>query len=336
MKTSVLEIGDLIQGFKISCMAENKSPKTTEWYLCFLEKFYRFLEDNGYPTRITKLDKTHIRAFILHLQKEARTPHTKRNLSHSTVQGYVRTLKSFFSWLKREEYLERNTMAGIPVPRVPFKAVNTFSQEQIALMVEMCRKSGDTGHRNLTIILLLLDSGIRVSELIGIWTDDVDLTGGFIRIREGKGRKERTVPIGSLVQKALWKYISQYRKEPVTEQVSSLFINESGLPLTRTGVQQMVRRYGKKAGISGVRCSPHVFRHTFAKNYLLNGGEIFSLQKILGHSSLASVRTYLNLFSSDVKRQHRRFSPVDNLEGIRFFNPAVKWSVKRSDSHPVR
>jgi len=175
-----------------------------------------------------------------------------------------------------------------------------------------------------------------VSELTGVRTDDVDLSEGYIRIREGKGGKERTVPIGSLVQKALWKYISQFRKEPVTEQVSNLFINESGLPLTKTGVQQMVRRYGKKAGISCVRCSPHVFRHTFAKNYLLNGGDIFSLQKILGHSSLASVRTYLNLFSSDLKHQHRRFSPVDNFEGIRFFNQTVKCSVKRSDSHPVR
>ena len=75
----------------------------------------------------------------------------------------------------------------------------------------------------------------------------------------------------------------------------------------------MVRRYGRRAGIEGVRCSPHTFRHTFARNYLLNGGDIFSLQKILGHTSLASVRAYLNLFAVDIKAQHRRFSPVDNF-----------------------
>jgi integrase/recombinase XerD len=92
-----------------------------------------------------------------------------------------------------------------------------------------------------------------------------------------------------------------------------LLLNDKGLPFTENGVQQMLRRYGKKAGITGIRCSPHSFRHTFAKNYLMNGGDIFSLQKILGHSSLASVRIYLNLFATDVKKQHLRFSPVDNL-----------------------
>jgi integrase/recombinase XerD len=99
----------------------------------------------------------------------------------------------------------------------------------------------------------------------------------------------------------------------LTSKVTRLFLSDSGTPLTKNGIQQMVRRYGRRASISGTRCSPHTFRHTFSKNYLLNGGDIFSLQKILGHSSLASVRLYLNLFACDIKRQHQRFSPVDNL-----------------------
>lgn len=115
------------------------------------------------------------------------------------------------------------------------------------------------------------------------------------------------------MQKMLWKYINHYRPKPVTDRINSLFLSENGIPLLKNGIQQMLRRCGRQAGISGMRCSPHVFRHTFAKNYLLNGGDIFSLQKILGHSSLASVRNYLNLFSIDIKRQHQRFSPVDNM-----------------------
>ena len=86
--------------------------------------------------------------------------------------------------------------------------------------------------------------------------------------------------------------------------VPRLFLSDKGLPLTRNGIQQMIRRMGRKAGITGVRCSPHTLRHSFAKHYLLNGGDIFSL---------ASVRIYLNLFAADVKKQHQRFSPVDNL-----------------------
>jgi len=165
----------------------------------------------------------------------------------------------------------------------------------------------------MVILLLLLDCGIRVSELVGIELDDINLEEGVIKIRKAKGNKERYVPVGSVVQKAVWKYINTSRPSPFSTRVNNLLLNANGLPLTRNGVQQMLRRYGRKAGIAGVRCSPHTLRHTFARNYLLNGGDIFSLQKILGHSSLASVRMYLNLFTTDIKTQHTRFSPVDNL-----------------------
>ena len=152
---------------------------------------------------------------------------------------------------------------------------------------------------------------------VNIDINDLDLTEGYIKIRKAKGNKERLVPVGTIVQKSLWKYINQYRPLPLTRKVTMLFLSEHGLPLAKSGVQQMLRRYGRIAGVTGVRCSPHTFRHTFAKNYLLNGGDIFSLQKILGHSSLASVRIYLNLFAADLKKQHQRFSPADNLTQIR-------------------
>ncbi len=163
----------------------------------------------------------------------------------------------------------------------------------------------------------MLDSGLRVSEVVGIALDDVDFADGSVRIRHGKGGKERTVPIGSTVRRHLWKYVSESRPEPLAATVDRLFLSSQGLPLTKTGAQQMVRRLGRKAGLTGVRCSPHTFRHSFAKNYLMNGGDVFSLQRILGHSDLSTVRLYLNLFSCDLKAQHNRFSPVDNLAASR-------------------
>ncbi len=312
-----LDLKNLIGGFKLSCQTENKSPKTIEWYTCFLQRFLQFLQLNSHPTRVNEIDKNYIRSFILYLQQQAKTPHTEKPLSPATVQGYVRTLKVFFSWLLREEYIESNPMTRIPVPRAPIRIINTFNNEHINRLATLCYTSNGSGYRNLTIILLLLDSGIRVNELVNIDCNDLDLTEGYIKIRKGKGNKERLVPVGSIVQKSLWKYINRYRPKPLTQRVTALFLSEHGLPLTKSGVQQMLRRYGRIAGITGVRCSPHTFRHTFAKNYLLNGGDIFSLQKILGHSSLASVRMYLNLFGVDLKKQHRHFSPVDNLTEIR-------------------
>lgn len=324
-----LDLNNLIEGFKLSCQTENKSPKTIEWYISFLLRFLHFLKENGYPAGIPSINRNHIRAFILYLQQDARVPHTGKHLSSSTIQGYVRTLKVFFSWAAREEHIESNPMTNVPVPKGSSKIINTFSNEQVARLLDLCGRSIGQGQRNLSIILLLFDSGIRVSELAHIKLDDVNLAEGHIKIKIAKGSKERIVPIGSLVQKALWKYINCCRQAPMTAKVTGLFLIDSGIPLTKNGIQQMLRRYGKQAGITGTRCSPHTFRHTFSKNYLLNGGDIFSLQRILGHSSLASVRIYLNLFSVDIKKQHQRFSPVDNLADNKSLYPLLRASAKR-------
>ena len=313
METSNLALENLIQGFRLSCQTEGKSPKTIEWYYSFLDRFRRFLILSNYPANINRINKDHIRLFIRYLQEEARTPHSNKPLSIATIQGYVRTLKAFFSWALREEYVDTNPMKKIPVPKGTIKIVNTFAHEQIRNLLHICRNTNGLGYRNLTVFLLLIDTGLIVSELVGIELEYVNLVEGYIKIRKAKGNKERQVPIGSLVQKTLWKYINNCRSKPLTRKITKLFLSDNGIPITKSGVQQMVRRSGRQAGISGVRCSCHTFRHTFAKNYLLNGGDIFSLQKILGHSSLASVRVYLNLFTDDIKKQHQRFSPVDNL-----------------------
>ena len=312
MKTINLNLETLIQGFRLSCQTEGKSPKTTEWYTTFLQRFLRFLQSNGLPCDLDGITKDHIRAFIRFLQIEAKNPRSDKPLSPVTVQGYVRTLKTFFSWATREAYINSNPTKMISVPKAPVKIVNTLELDQIHRLTDMCQRTNGNSQRNQIIILMLLDSGLRVSELVNIEIEDVNLPEGHINIRHAKGARERFVPIGSVVQKYLWKYINMHRR-PMTDRIMRLFLSETGLPLTRSGIQQMLRRYGKQAGINGVRCSPHTFRHTFAKNYLLNGGDIFSLQKILGHSSLASVRMYLNLVAADVKKQHRRFSPVDNM-----------------------
>ncbi len=313
MKNSVLELGNLIQGFKLCCQTEGKSPKTIEWYTTFLRRFLAFLGSRNYPADAAKINKEHIRAFILYLQKEARTPRSKKPLSPATVQGYVRTMKSFFSWVVREEYLPDSPTAKVPVPKAPQKVLNTFTHEQIGKLAQACYRSNGNGYRNLTILLLLLDSGIRVSELVHIDLNDINQAEGWIKIKVGKGGKERIVPVRSVVQKSLWKYINHFRPQPLTQKVSRLFLSDDGLPLTRSGIQQMLRRCGKRAGISGVRCSPHTFRHTFAKSYLINGGDIFSLQKILGHSTLEMVRRYVHYASTESMIQGQVSSPLDRM-----------------------
>jgi site-specific recombinase XerD len=330
MKTSVLELGNLIRGFKLSCQTEGKSPKTIEWYISFLLRFLRFLEQNELPTQLDGIEKTHIRRFILYLQQEARTPRTNKPLSGATVQGYTRALKAFFAWAEREEYVPTNLMAKIPVPKAEAKVITTFSEAQIQSLFSLCLSSNANSTRNTVILLLLFDCGLRVSELVGVELDDINQEEGIIKIRKAKGSKERYVPVGNVAQRFLWKYINTSRPKPITPHITSLLLNERGLPLSGNGVQQILRRYSKKAGITGTRCSPHTCRHTFAKNYLMNGGDIFSLQKILGHSSLASVRIYLNLFATDIKKQHQQFSPVDSMVENPALYPLLRATAKKS------
>ena len=162
-----------------------------------------FLQLRVISTNLGEIEKEHVREFIRYLQIEARTPRSDKPLSPATVQGYVRSLKAFFAWVEREGYIDNNIMRKIPVPKAPVKIVNTFTHEQFMKLIELCQRDNGTGHRNLAILLLMFDSGIRVSECRDIELDDVDLENGSIRVRQGKGSKERSIPIGSLVQKSL-------------------------------------------------------------------------------------------------------------------------------------
>ena len=151
-----------------------------------------------------------------------------------------------------------------------------------------------------------------MSELTNLEIKDIDF-GQSCMLISGKGRRERTVPFGIQVRRTLWRYARDYQPQPASPKKKHFFLSEGGFPLRPRSVQSLIMRTGRKANITGVRCSPHTLRHTFAKMYLLEGGDIFSLQKILGHSSLEMVKAYLNLASSDVAQQHRRFSPIDNM-----------------------
>ena len=128
----------------------------------------------------------------------------------------------------------------------------------------------------------------------------------------GKGRKERVVPFSSGVRQALSSYVA---KRGILPRQDRLFVTHFGEAMTRFCVRDMLRRRAETAGLEGVRVNSHVFRHSFAKMYLLNGGDVFSLQRILGHASLEMVRNYMNLVQGEVHRQHSRFSPVDHILG---------------------
>ncbi len=188
------------------------------------------------------------------------------------------------------------------------KIVPTFTKEQIKVLLKQPDSTTFTGFRDYTIMLLLLETGIRVRELCDIIVSNVNWKEGYI-IADGKGYKQRQLPIQQTMMMQLRKYMD-IRGELETDK---LFTTIDNLPMSTRQVQERLKMYGDMAKIRDVRVSPHTFRHTFAKMYIQNGGDIFTLQKILGHTSLEMVRRYVNMFSGEVAEAHKKYSPLENL-----------------------
>ena len=313
------QLHKLLEGYHLSAQSEGKSPNTIAIVEASVRYLGEFLTANGFSTDATKIGVEELRRFIVHLRDKPRFAHHRftrpqaGRLSGHTVNGYMRALQAFWSWLKREDLIDANPFTKLKIPRAPQKVIPIFTDEQLRRLFAAIDTRTPVGFRNYTIILTLLDTGIRCSELTSLRVGDVNLESRLLKVW-GKGGKERLVPIGAKVQKALWKYLARYRPEPATARYDEVFLTRDGRPLTKDRVEAIVESYGKRAGIAGLRLSPHTFRHTMAVTFLRNGGDVFSLQRILGHSQLEVLRGYVNLAQSDISRVHRRNSPADNLD----------------------
>jgi len=305
----------LAQHFEAYNRTEAKSPRTVECYNSVLRYFGDFLREHNYSDALGGLNIHVVREFILYLQQTPRWrkhPHNtpNGNLAPSSIQNYVRTLKPFFSWLHREGYTPENILANLRPPRAPQKLVEILTNEEVGRILACIDYDTESGARNSAMVITFLDTGLRLSEVITLKTGDAHIEQGYLKVM-GKGAKERVVPVGSMAQKALLRYVFHFRPEPFYEDQDSVFLTLEGKPMTVNSVKLIFARLAQKSSIS--RLHPHLCRHTFATNYLINGGDVFSLQQILGHTSLEMVRRYVTLASAQVRVQHRKFSPMDRM-----------------------
>lgn len=221
----------------------------------------------------------------------------------------MRTLKAFGTWVASELDLTSNPLRAVPLPRVPEQLVPSLRDPEIIALLRAVEGSRDP-ERDRAIVLLLLDTGVRVSEAAALCVGDVGLAEGRCRVF-GKGGRERLVPIGRRARKALRIWLTHRRGVRDDEP---LFTRSGGHRLTARGLYQLVHRLASRAELT-TRCSPHVLRHTFAMSFLTNGGDVFSLQRILGHSpsSIQVTRRYVALLDDDLRAIHRQASPGDRL-----------------------
>ncbi|AST00834.1 recombinase XerD [Geobacillus sp. T6] len=293
---------ELLEIFIEDCELRNLREHTIKYYRSELNAFVKLLKEQEIELRVSEWTGETIKRNVIMYMKE-------KGLKTVSINSRLRAMRAFFNFLEDRNLIKNNPMKDIKLLKERKKIVETFDNQQIKALFKACDLRTFIGLRDYTIMMLLLETGVRVNELVGIKTTDIIWEQKVIRIRNTKGGFERFVPIQD-------KMINQLKKYLVVRgnvDTDYLFITRDNTPLSKKQVQDRIREYGKKAGIKNVRCSPHTFRHTFAKLCVLNGANAFQLQAILGHTSLEVTKVYVNLFSSEVQQGHAKFSPINNL-----------------------
>ncbi len=248
-----------------------------------------------------------LRDYLAELQTRSNGHRPQDHLSPFTIEGRYRSLKTFFNWLALERLITANPMERLRRPRLPRRLVPRLTEDQVRALLEAVEETVSP-ERNMALLLLMVDSGLRRGETLGLQLDDLDLVGGKVRVF-GKGRKERLVPLGQASTRALREWLSL--RPPAAG--GHVFVKADGAPLAADAVRSLFLRLQARAGLR--KLYPHLLRHTFAVLYLKRAADVKSLQQILGHSKASTtLDLYVEFPFEELKRLHSLASPVDALE----------------------
>lgn len=300
-----LDLEAWLEVYLADCEARGVSPRTLEWYRDRGLRILATLYAHGVtdPARVGRSD---ISRFFGALREHR---HRGQPLSSQTILGYWSMGKGFFTFLIAEGvHPGPNPFDQFGKPLVRQKAMWAPSTEQCAAMLKSINRRSLKGLRDLVVLYLILDTGLRVSALAGIRVRDIDLPERRIRVIE-KGQHERILPFGVQTMRWLRRYLITAR----LQLDDPLFPGHAGKPISRKRIDEIVKRATTQAGVREGRVSPHDLRRAFAREFLRNGGDLESLRQLLGHSSYAMVRRYAELALDIVAEKHRRASPGDRF-----------------------
>ena len=298
-----MTIADLVEEYLYTVDQKN----TREWYEQKLRVFIAWAEAE--PLTMGEIRAVHTRRFIEHLRDRA-NPRTGAPLADNTVHGYAQVVQGFLSYCAKEEI---NKRVQVPMPRVEQTVIETFTKEQLTRLFAATKHEvfPSLRVRDTAILATLLETGIRADELCTLTLDRLFLNAHepYIDVL-GKGRKRREIGLSSGARRHIHKYVTRFRLSD--KSVSTVFVGRRGTPMTHFGLDEMLYRLRDWAGVTGVRVSAHTFRHTFAVHYLLSGGDIYMLSRILGHSNVTTTEIYLRA----IKRQQVRKVQFSLLEEL--------------------
>ena len=287
--TFPLQLDTAIQEFLQDARIRGSSPFTLSYY----ERVLRYFREKSGIKTVDQITVSACKEYLLTLMDG--------DLASSSVQTYVRGLRAFLNWLYANEYIETNVTQRFKLPKAQRKVIDVLTDTEIQTLLNSFDTTNFHQLRNLCIVLLMLDSGLRLNETITLRQDRFHLAERYA-IVDGKCNKQRIVPIGSSSVQFFEKYLS------IKPPSAFLICKSDGEQLTADTVKDLFRKLKKTTGIS--RLHPHLLRHSFATRYLENGGNIYNLQTILGHSSLEMVKKYLHIDPRSICKTFDNFSPV--------------------------
>lgn len=287
-----------IEAFLFDRKAQNMSKGTLSFYVCKLGLFSGYC-DSQQVKRITQITPNLIRQYLLYLEQTGHNP--------GGIHACFRTVKTFLLWWEREVEPDgwKNPIRKVKAPKMGIEPLDPVNIEDVSAILDTCSHSTLLGLRDKAIFFVLLDSGIRASELLALNLEDLKLSTGEILIRQGKGRKPRSVYIGSKSRKSIRSYL---RKR--LDKSPALFITNQYDRLTYWGLKSIVNSRSRLAKIKPP--SIHSFRRWFALNCLRSGINIYTLQVLMGHSDLQVLRRYLKQTNEDILLDYQALHLVDN------------------------
>lgn len=291
-------IRNWMEGFLLDCQARNLARGTLIFYKNKLESFLKFC-DKLVITEMEQIRAPHIRNFLIQLEINGHNP--------GGCHAHYRAVKTFFNWYERENEFPTwtNPIKKIKGPQVNLELLEPIDIQDIKKMLSICRDNF-FGIRDKTLLLVLLDTGARASELLNLNIEDLNPVTGVLIIRNGKGGKYRTAYLGRKSRQAMRKYLQEIKK-----QNGPLFLNRYDERLAYDGLRGIMDRLSQRANIE--KPSIHAFRRYFALEMLRNGVDIFSLQLLMGHADIQVLRRYLKQTNQDTKKAHIKGSPVDKV-----------------------
>jgi integrase/recombinase XerD len=319
-----LSLAQACEGLIHAKSAAGHSPNTIRNYRVSFDKLQLYLGDPPFAG-ITRQQITSFMAWLRGeyvSEPDGVAPRGQIKLSEKSRLNIRTDLSALWTWAVNEGIVETNIVRTVEAPHPNAPVIEPLSQEEVEQLLNACvqKRSWKTAQRTATanelsrptadrdraLIMLLLDTGMRASELCGMRMADLNMAANRIKVL-GKGNKERSVYFGKRTAKALWKYVGP---RAACEWVFTVGPEDDERPFTRDVLGRLLARIGERAGVPDVH--PHRFRHTFAITFLRNGGDLLTLQALLGHSDLKMVQRYAHIVAADCQRAHQRSSPVDN------------------------